>query len=236
MAVNPQIKTLDLRPPKAPNLLIAPVSYAQLYQDQLNNALRLYFNQIDNFGFGILNTTGGGGLSFPHIAASDSTDQYAGGNNTPTVVDWNTLDSGVGWTLNAPGSATADVPGIYKITYSAQLVNTANDIHNAVFWLKIDTGSGLVDVPNSATEFSIPARKSAGVPSYVAAYSEVTFSVNSGDVVELWWATDLAYNPVGPVDGIYIFHDVAQTTPYARPAIPSVIGSITFVSRLPTAP
>jgi len=49
VAVNPQIKLLDLRPSKAPNLLIAPVSYAQQYQDQLNNALRLYFNQIDNF-------------------------------------------------------------------------------------------------------------------------------------------------------------------------------------------
>ena len=42
------LKTLDLRPPKAPNLLIAPVSYSQLYADQLNNALRLYFNQLDN--------------------------------------------------------------------------------------------------------------------------------------------------------------------------------------------
>lgn len=234
MAVNPQIKLLDLRPPKAPNLLIAPVQYAQLYQDQLNNALRLYFNQIDNFGFGLLNTTGGGGLSFPHIAASDSTDQYADANNDPTVVTFDTLDSGLGFTLNPPGSATADVPGIYKITYSAQLVNTDNAIHAATFWLKIDTGSGFVNVPNSATQFSIPARKSMGVPSYFCGYSEVTFSVNSGDVVELWWATEKAYNPTGPVDGVYIFHDVAQTTPYVRPAIPSVIGSITFVSRLPT--
>ena len=48
MAINPQIKTLDLRPPKAPNLPIAPVEYRQLYQDQFLNALRLYFNQIDN--------------------------------------------------------------------------------------------------------------------------------------------------------------------------------------------
>jgi hypothetical protein len=48
MAVNPQIKNLDLRPPKAPNLPIAPVEYRQLYLDQMNNALRLYFNQIDN--------------------------------------------------------------------------------------------------------------------------------------------------------------------------------------------
>jgi len=38
-----------LRPPKAPNLLVAPIVYDQRYIDQLNNALRLYFNQIDNF-------------------------------------------------------------------------------------------------------------------------------------------------------------------------------------------
>jgi hypothetical protein len=49
MAVNPQIKNLDLRSPKAPNLPIAPVDYRQQYVDQVNNALRLYFNQVDNF-------------------------------------------------------------------------------------------------------------------------------------------------------------------------------------------
>ena len=227
---------IPLRPPKAPNLLVAPVDYRQQYIDQLNNALRLYFNQIDNGFFSLLETNGGDYLSLSHIAASDSTDQYAGGNNTPTVVKWNTFDSGSGFTLAAPGTATSDVSGVYKITYSAQLVNTANAAHDAVFWLKVDTGSGFVDVPNSATSFTVPARKSAGVPSYVAAYSEVTFSVNGGDKIELWWATDQAYNPVGPVDGVYIFHDTAQTVPYPRPAIPSVIGSITFISRLPITP
>lgn len=43
MAVTP------LRPSKAPNLLLAPIVYDQRYIDQLTNALRLYFNQIDNF-------------------------------------------------------------------------------------------------------------------------------------------------------------------------------------------
>jgi hypothetical protein len=43
------VKTGTIRSPKAPNLLIAPTEYAQAYQDQMNNALRLYFNQIDNF-------------------------------------------------------------------------------------------------------------------------------------------------------------------------------------------
>ena len=35
---------------KAPNLPIAPVTYSQQYQDQLNNVLRLYFAQLDNPG------------------------------------------------------------------------------------------------------------------------------------------------------------------------------------------
>jgi microcystin-dependent protein len=34
---------------KAPNLPIAPVEYTQQYMDQVLNALRLYFNQLDNF-------------------------------------------------------------------------------------------------------------------------------------------------------------------------------------------
>jgi hypothetical protein len=43
-----------IRPSKAPNLLIAPVEYRQQYQDQLNNALRLYFNQVDNEGYQLI--------------------------------------------------------------------------------------------------------------------------------------------------------------------------------------
>lgn len=212
---------------KAPNLPIPTIAYSQTYTESFSNALRLYFNTLDAFTTNLSNTEGGSSLSFPHIAASDSTDQIATGNNIPTVVNWNTLDSGLGWTLNAPGSAVAGFSGIYKITYSLQFVNTDNTIHNAVVWMKVNN----IDVPNSSTEFSIPARKSAGVPSYVAGYSEITFTVEAGDEIELYWATDLAGNPTTPTVGVYIFHDAAQTVPYARPAIPSAIGSITFVSR-----
>jgi hypothetical protein len=42
-------KTFNTVQTKAPNLPIAPVEYTQTYQDQLLNALRLYFNQIDNY-------------------------------------------------------------------------------------------------------------------------------------------------------------------------------------------
>jgi hypothetical protein len=223
MAVTP------LRPPKAPNLLIAPVVYDQRYIDQLNNALRLYFNQIDNGMGALLSGTGGSSLSLPFIAASDSTDQLATASDTPTIVTWNTLDSGNGFTLNPPGTATALVSGIYKITYSLQLTNTDNSAHDAAVWLKINN----VDVPRSTTIFTVPARKSAGVFSYVCAYSEVVFALEAGDVMELYWATGQSYRVSPARDGIYIEAIAAQTSPYARPATPSALGSITFVSRLP---
>jgi hypothetical protein len=218
----------NIRPSKAPNLPIAPVSYSQQYVDQLTNAFRLYFAQIDNFSQSVGGPLGGKYLQFPHIAASDSTDQYATANNTPTVIKWNTLESGDGFTLQAPGSATPLQTGVYKITYSLQFANTANAVHDAVVWLRING----TNVSNSSTSFSIPARKSAGVPSYVCGYSELVFTIDADSVVELVWATDQAYSTTGPVNGVFIFADPAQTSPYARPAIPSAIGSITFVSAI----
>jgi len=218
--------TSVVRATKAPNLPIPTIAYSQTYTESFSNALRLYFNTLDAFNTNLSTIAGGSALSFPHIAASDSTDQVATGNNTPTVVNWNTLDSGLGWTLNAPGSAIAEYSGVYTIRYSLQFINTANAVHDATVWLKVNN----VDLARSATYFSVPARKSPGVPSYLCGYSEATFTINAGDEIELYWATDLAGNPTTPTDGVYIYHDAAQTVPYARPAIPSAIGSITFVS------
>lgn len=225
---------------RAPALPLPSREYDRRQQDLLINALRLYFNQLDSLApqqansykadnfYGGLFSGDGYGLKLPHIAASDSTDQVAGGNNTATVVNFNTLDSGYGWTLNSPGSATADIAGVYTIRYSLQYINTANAIHYADVWLKLNN----TNVANSTTRFFVPARKSASVgeEGYICAYSEATFSVEVGDEIELYWATDLAGNPTTPTNGVYMFHDAASASPYDRPAIPSAIGSITFVS------
>ena len=216
---------------KAPNLPLFRDAYDRPQFDQFANALRLYFNRLDQYLVSINDAANGGittgGFTFPHIAASDSTDQRTT-DNTATVVKWNTLDSGYFWTLNSPGSATAQVPGVYTIRYSLQFVNTANAIHFATVWLKVNN----VDVANSATKFFIPARKSAsaGEEGYLCAYSEATFEVEAGDEIELYWATDVA-DIVSPAqDGVYMFHDAAQVSPFARPAIPSAIGSIMWMS------
>jgi hypothetical protein len=220
----------------APALPLPQPVYDPRQAGELIRTLRLYFNLLDRyFADTVLDAlnggTGGNTITFPHIAASDSTDQIAAGNNTATGVKWNTLTSGFGWTLNSPGSATAAVAGVYTIRYSLQFINTANAVHYATVWLKINN----VDAPDSASKFYIPARKSSspGEEGYLLGYSEATFEVDAGDEIELYWATDLAGNPTTPTDGVYLFHDDAQVSPFARPAIPSAIGSIDYTSALP---
>lgn len=225
------LKTQAIRPSKAPNLPIAPVQYSQNYVDQLLNALRLYFNQIDNLASGYASGNFGNIVKFPNIGAYYYPEQYATAVNTPTIVLWNNTSSLYGFTLNADNTATALYSGIYKITYSLQLANNDNAAHDAVCWLRTNGNTAANDVANSTTIFTVPARKSAGVPSYVGAYSEVVFQLNAGDTVGLWWGTDQAATS-GGATGVWIYARAEQTAPMPYPETPSAIGSITFVSAL----
>jgi hypothetical protein len=141
---------------RAPALPLPPTDYNRQQFDEQARALRLYFNRLDTDLTTLINPNGGGNLSFPHIAASDSTDQVATGNNTATIVKWNTLNAGSGWSL-ASNAATAQYAGVYKITFRLQFINTSNAIHYATVWLKVNNA----DVANSTSIFSITSRKSA---------------------------------------------------------------------------
>jgi len=213
----------------APALPLPAQNYDLLSESDKIRTFRLYFNLLDRYLNDLTTIINGGGnglgIALPHIAASDSGDQVAAGDDTPTLATWDTLNSGYLWTLNSPGSATAQVAGVYKITYSLQFANTDNAAHDATVWLR-NNGT---DIAKSTTQFTLVARQSAGVPALNVGYSEIVFEVAAGDEIELYWATEQAYD-AGVQDGVYIFSDTAQTTPYARPAIPSAIGSITWVS------
>jgi hypothetical protein len=90
-------KNIPLRPSKSPNLLIAPTDYSQQYQDQMNNALRLYFSQIDNF------TQALGGLQAGTTSQRPAVDLYVGQqffDQTLNIPIWWT---GVHW-VNASGT------------------------------------------------------------------------------------------------------------------------------------
>ena len=221
-----------LIPPKAPNLLIAPAAYQAQYHEQMNNALRLYFARIDSDLSALFGPLGMAYLDAPHISASDSTDQFADGNDDATIVKWDTAEAVNGFTLNVDNTAQVKVPGIYKIDYSLQFANTDNAQHDVYVWLQ-ENGT---QIPNSCSKFTIPARKSAGVYGYVVAYSSIVFTADPEDKIGLWWATSNAASSNLVTAGVYMDHIPAQTVPYPRPANPSAVGSITFLGRLPPTP
>lgn len=214
---------------KAPALPFAPVEFDRGYTDTTHNILRQYFNTIDNVTGSLLGNAGGRFLSFPHIAAQDTTDQYAAGNYSETKVLWNTLDSGLAFTLNPNSTATPDHTGIYKIDYSLQVYNTDSQIHDIYVWVRLN-GNNVV---GSASHFSVPNRHGS-IDGALVAYSSVVLTVTQIDEISLYWATDKAATS-GGVTGVYLHASPAQTlgTPpntVTIPSIPSALGSFTFVS------
>lgn len=98
MAIAP-LKSINLRAPKAPNLPIGPVEYSQAYQDQILNALRLYFNQIDNFAQPLITNPGGIYLKFPSGSFYDTDNQYDGSTTLPYAIKFNSTYSADGVTI-----------------------------------------------------------------------------------------------------------------------------------------
>ena len=210
MAVNPQIKTLDLRPPKAPNLPIAPVEYRQLYQDQLLNALRLYFNQIDNFAQPFSSNTGGAFLKFPNGAFHQDgfttlTNAIPNSSSTADIVVASTAGFGeilpgtiligdelIGYTGKTATSFTGITRSVYGSSGSSHAagvyVSEAQGVASASTALAIP-----FDTTDTSNQVSLDPLDTTKVIFAVAGYYNIQFSVqlinctSSIDNVTLWF-------------------------------------------------
>ena len=99
------LNTIRLQNTVAPRLPAATAEYSQRFQDQFESVLRLYFNQIDNFGAGLVNGQYGGAiLNFPFGAFhQDGTTTLSSGitnvSTTPISVASTTGFPSSGWIL-----------------------------------------------------------------------------------------------------------------------------------------
>jgi len=207
-----------LRPSKAPNLLVAPTEYQQRYLDQLNNALRLYFNQIDNSLTSLLSGAGGAGLSFPYGAFSSDQDQTATAN-TATLMTLNTTDFSNGVSITS-SEITVENSGIYNLQFSAQFQNTDTAFQDVYIWLRQNG----VDIPGSTGFISIPNRH-AGTDGHSIVGWNYFLSMAATDYVEIYWSI--------PNTAVTIQHLAASGSP-TKPSTQSVVATMSFVSRLPT--
>ena len=219
-------KVADFINPVAPNLPLATNEYERQFQDQFENILRLYFNQLDNAFGSLLGPTGGKYLKFPYGAFSSDQDQTTTAN-TATLMTLNTTDFSNGVSIDSSKIRVANA-GIYNLQFSTQFQNTDNQIQDISIWLRQGNGStASTDITGSTGFVSIPARKSAsaGEEAHEIVGWNDFLSMNIDDYVEIYWSTTLA--------SVTIQHYPASTGP-VRPSTQSVVATLSFVSRLPT--
>jgi hypothetical protein len=109
--------------------------------------------------------------------------------------------------------------GQYLVTFTLQVTNRSNTAGEFEVWAK-DTG---VNYPLSNTRFDVPGRKSASIWSHIVPAITGIFTVDdpTNDYLQVaWWSDNL---------NVFIQNYAAGTSP-TRPAIPSVILTINFVS------
>lgn len=147
---------------------------------------------------------------------SDSTDQTSG-TASGSVMTFNTVDVADGVTLVSGSQITVPNDGKYSLQFSAQFKNTDNAQQDTTVWLRLNG----VDIPNSATQYTIPARKSAGIFGYGVASLTFLLDLSAADYIEIVW--------VPTSTTVTLEHLPASVSP-AYPAIPSVITSIVQVA------
>jgi hypothetical protein len=140
---------------------------------------------------------------------SDGTDQ-TGSVSAGTVMTLDTIDVADGVTLVSSSRITVPNTGKYNLQFSSQFKNTNNAQEDVTVWLRVNG----VDLANSATQYTIPARKSASIFGYGVASLTFLLDLTANDYVEVVWLPTAIT--------VTMEHLPASVTP-AYPAIPSVI-------------
>jgi hypothetical protein len=147
---------------------------------------------------------------------SDNTDQ-TGSISAGTVITMNTIDIADGITLVDGSKMTVPSVGKYSLQFSFQFKNTNNAQEDVTVWLRING----VDLANSATQYTIPARKSASIFGYGVASLTFLLDLAANDYVEMLW--------VPSSTTVTLEHLPASLSP-AYPAIPSVIATMVQIA------
>jgi len=212
---------LFLDSPQPPNLPYAPEEWDRLYQEQFNNALRLYFNRLSNVTKNLLGPDGGRFMSNPFGAWSSDSDQTAASTTAAYAITYDVTDIADSVYLDGTSKLTVTHPGVYNLQFSIQFANTSVQIHDVDVWAAIN-GTNL---DNSNSKFSVP-NSHGGTDGHLIAALNLFLTMQAGDYVELYWHTDST--------DVLIEHLPAASSP-TRPATPSVIATMAFVSSIPSS-
>ena len=209
----------QITPPTPPNLGAANVAYDQGFFTQSFGGLNSYFSKLAALFSALFGRRGGKWINNPYGGFQDGTDQTAANTTTAYAVTFDTTDFSNGVTLSNSSRLNVAQAGIYNLQFSIQFKNTTNDTQDADVWFRKNG----TNIDKSNSRFGLAPRKSAGDPSHSIAALNFFVSLAANDYVEIMWR---------PSDtGVSIEHYAASSTP-TRPAVPSVIATLSFVSNL----
>lgn len=149
-------------------------------------------------------------------AFSSSLDQ-TGSITAGTAMTFNSTDVADGCTVASSSRITVPNTGVYNLQFSAQLKNIDNAQNDATIWFRVNG----TDLANSATQVTVPARKSAGIFGYAVASWNIYLSLTASQYVEIIWL---------PESLNVSLEALPLSTSPAYPAIPSVIATISQVA------
>ena len=209
----------QITPPTPPNLGAADVAYDQGFFTQSFGGLNTYFNKLTALFSALFGRRGGKWINSPYGAFQDSTDQTAANTTTAYAITFNTTDFSNGVTLSNSSRLNVAQAGIYNLQFSIQFTNTTNASQDVDVWFRKNG----TNIDKSNSRFGFAPRKGVGDPFHIVAALNFFVSLAVNDYVEIMWR---------PTDtGVSIEHYAASSTP-TRPAIPSVIATLSFVSNL----
>lgn len=159
------------------------------------------------------------GMMQPHAMFLSNVDQPSAGITSENLLTYDTVALSNGIRVVDNSKIYVPCSGQYLVTFTLQMTNRSNTAAEFEIWAK-DTG---VNYPLSNTRFDIPARKSStiwshAVPAITGIFTVTDPSVNYLEIA--WWSDNV---------DVYLEHYAAGVSP-TRPAIPSVILTINFLS------
>jgi hypothetical protein len=159
------------------------------------------------------------GISLPNAMLISDADQSNAGITSENLLTYSSVDSSSGIRVVDNSKIYVPCSGRYLVTFTLQVTNRGNTAAEFEVWAK-DTG---VNYALSNTRFDIPVRKSSTIWAHIVPAITGIFTVTdpSANYLQIaWWSDSL---------DVYLEHYAAGTSP-TRPAIPSVIMTVNFVS------
>ena len=209
----------QLENPSIPSLGYATEVYERRHFNENNGSLNTYFRKISSVIGSLVGPRGGRFMNNPYGAFQDSTDQTAANTTTAYPVTFNTTDFSNGVTMASGSRITVADAGIWNLQFSIQFTNTTNVSQDVDVWFRVNG----TNVANSNSRFGFAPRKGVGDPYHTIAAMNYFVSLNATNYVEIMWR---------PTDvGVTIEQYPAGTSP-TRPAVPSAIVTMSFVSNI----